>query len=199
MLSQLAQQAAQPDVEALRRMPKALRARCLEAFLKENGIPEPERSHIALAESLVFSEKPSARAHFPGNITLQRQYSTLCAVPSQQSPEPVTVQCPGVTELPQWGLRLHCRLSDAVQTDTDHFTVVPKGAVVVRSRQTGDQLRLPGGTKSLKKLLIDRKIPAARRSFVPVLADDGGVLGVYGIGPNQDRVGTGFCFRFEKL
>ncbi len=106
---------------------------------------------------------------------------------------------PGVTELPQWGLRLHCTLSDTARMDCDCFSVAPKGTVVVRSRQTGDELRLPGGTKSLKKLLIDRKIPAAQRSFVPVLADDEGVLGVFGIGPNQDRVGAGLCFRFETV
>ena len=49
-------------------------------------------------------------------------------------------------------------------------------------------MRLPGGTKSLKKIFIDRKIPAAQRSKVPVVCDDGGVLGVYGIGVNLDRV-----------
>ena len=31
-------------------------------------------------------------------------------------------------------------------------------------------MRLPGGSRSLKRLMIDRKIPAALRSAVPVLA-----------------------------
>jgi tRNA(Ile)-lysidine synthase len=51
-------------------------------------------------------------------------------------------------------------------------------------------MRLPGGTKSLKKLYIDRKIPASQRPLVPVLADDTGVLAVYGIGPNRDRISS---------
>ena len=32
------------------------------------------------------------------------------------------------------------------------------------------------------------KIPAAQRASVPVIADERGVLGVYGIGVNLDRV-----------
>ena len=48
-------------------------------------------------------------------------------------------------------------------------------------------MRLPGGSRTLKKLFIDRKIPAARRGLVPVIADEAGVLGVYGVGVNPGR------------
>jgi hypothetical protein len=49
---------------------------------------------------------------------------------------------------------------------------------------------VPGGSKILKKLFIDRKIPAAQRSRIPLVADDEGVLGVWSIGVNQDRAAT---------
>ena len=58
--------------------------------------------------------------------------------------------------------------------------------LVVRPRLPGDAIRLPGGTKTLKKWFIDRKVPAARRGLVPVFADDSGVLAVYGLGQNLD-------------
>ena len=58
----------------------------------------------------------------------------------------------------------------------------------MRSRQTGDTIRLFGGTKSLKKLFIDQKIPASRRNAVPVIADEDGVLAVAGFGGNLDRM-----------
>ena len=61
-------------------------------------------------------------------------------------------------------------------------------------------MRLSGGTKTLKELFIDRKIPAAQRMQIPVLADDAGVLGVYGLGANLDRVSeSGIQIRFEKI
>ena len=56
-------------------------------------------------------------------------------------------------------------------------------ALYVRSRKTGDSIKLPGRpSKSLKKLFIDEKIPAADRSSVPVIADAGFVAAVYGFG-----------------
>jgi tRNA(Ile)-lysidine synthase len=41
------------------------------------------------------------------------------------------------------------------------------------------------GTKTLKKLFIEKRIPLRKRPLVPVLADSNGVLGVYGIGADQ--------------
>ena len=48
-------------------------------------------------------------------------------------------------------------------------------------------MKLSGGTKSLKKLFIDRKIPASQRPLLPVLRDEKGVLGVCKIGISLDR------------
>ena len=72
---------------------------------------------------------------------------------------------------------------------------------MLRSRESGDSIRLSGGTKSLKKLFIDRKIPAAERGHIPVLCDEKGILGVYSVGVNLDRTGeagTAVTVRFEK-
>ena len=58
------------------------------------------------------------------------------------------------------------------------------GRITVRSRREGDNIRFPGrtGSKTLKKLFIERRIPARERAFVPVIADEAGVLAIYGIG-----------------
>ena len=71
------------SVESLKTMPKALRSRTLERFLKASGVKEPEDAHIALAESLVFSDRPSARAAFPGGVTIARNYDTLEALQAE--------------------------------------------------------------------------------------------------------------------
>ena len=161
-----------PDVEILRNMAPAVRARALERFLKTNGVREPEAVHIQLLESLVFSDNPSARANFPGGITIGRNYETLEVIPESE----------GVK------LDFTCSPAEEIINTPDVFTVVPVGNVYVRSRQTGDRIRLPGGTRTVKKLFIDRKIPAARRDCVPILCDDAGILGIPGIAVNLDRV-----------
>ncbi|MCL2391310.1 MAG: tRNA lysidine(34) synthetase TilS [Oscillospiraceae bacterium] len=64
------------------------------------------------------------------------------------------------------------------------------GKITVRPRREGDKLRLIGQdvTKTLKKLFIERRIPARKRSFVPVIADSKGVLAVYGLGRSERAV-----------
>lgn len=198
-LSQLSPKGGDLSVSHLRQFPKALRSRCMEDFLKQSGVKEPERSHIALAENLVFSEKPSARAYFPGNVIIQRHYDSLFRVDPLEIPGSVEVSCPGVTELPQWGLRVICTPARETVNKAECFTVAVHGTVWVRSRAAGDGMRLPGGTKSLKKLFVDRKIPSSQRPFVPVLVDEEGVLGVRGMGANLDRLEAQWCFRFEAV
>ena len=92
-----------------------------------------------------------------------------------------------VLELPELGLVITCAPADCLEEGPDTFTLCPEGPIRVRFRETGDRICLPGGTKSLKKLFIDRKIPAHDRDRIPVLADDKGLLAVCGIGPDQGR------------
>lgn len=184
-LSSQAEFAVLPTVEVLKSMHSAQRSRMLERFLKQSGVKEPEEAHIALAEALVFSDKPSARASFPGGVTIARSYDRLEALGDDAPLETLILPCPG--EAAFSGLRAVCTPAERIINTADTFTVVPTGGMILRARQSGDAIRLSGGTKSLKKLFIDRKIPAAERPRIPVLCDENGVLGVYGVGVHLDR------------
>ena len=188
-----------PGVEALRAMPEAIRSRCIEAFLKQNGVPEPEDSHISAVEDILYSDRPSARVNLPGGVTVTRQYDRLEAENGEPVPEPAVVPCPG--EVLYGDYRVTCAPAGEIINTTDTFTVCPVGQVILRPRKSGDLIRLKGGTKSLKKLFIDRKIPAARREQIPVVCDKQGVLGVYSIGVHVDRAAgekPGVTIHFEK-
>lgn len=58
------------------------------------------------------------------------------------------------------------------------------GELILRTRLPGDSIRLAGRgcTKTLKKLMNELKIAKNLRDSIPVLADDGGVVWVYGAG-----------------
>ena len=198
-LSQQINSTTLPTVESLKTMPKALRSRALEAFLKESGVKEPEDSHIALAEALVFSEKPSARASLPGGVTIAREYDRLVCLPEMEMLVERVLPCPGELLLP--GLRITCEPAREAINTPDAFTVCPVGEIRIRSRKSGDSMRISGGSKSLKKLFIDRKIPASQRPRIPVVCDDAGILGVYTIGSNWDRTAgeTAVTIRFENI
>ncbi len=56
--------------------------------------------------------------------------------------------------------------------DLDKF----KGGMVVRNRESGDKIKLSGGSKKLKNLFIDLKIPREERCKVPVVVDENEVV-----------------------
>lgn len=189
------------DVCWLQQMPKARRSRVLAEFLRWCGVKEPEAEHIAQVDGLVFSSNPSAKAMLPGGVTIIRKYDKLTRWEEKPCQPTVTLQCPGVTKLPQSGLCIRCTEADRIENSANCFTVTLQGQPVVRCRQAGDTMRLAGGSKTLKKLFIDKKIPQHTRSAVAVIADDGGVLGVGGIGVNLDRAAStlpAVCIRIEQ-
>lgn len=61
------------------------------------------------------------------------------------------------------------------------------GKSVLRTRLAGDSIRLAGRgcTKSLKKLMNELSVPKELRDSLPVIADDAGVIWIYGIGVAQ--------------
>jgi tRNA(Ile)-lysidine synthase len=48
--------------------------------------------------------------------------------------------------------------------------------LVLRGRRAGDRVRTAGGTKTLKKLFIERRVPRSARARVPVFADATGAV-----------------------
>lgn len=194
-LEQASQIAFPPDVAQLRALPPALRRRALERFLRQSGVKEPEAKHIAQAENLVLCANPSASARFPGGITVRRVYDRLEAGEKAVVLDCYPIEVGKTLLLPQIGMQVKCLpgCQEGLQ-----LTLGEKP--VIRHRLPGDSISLPGGSKPLKKLFIDRKIPQHLRLAVPVIADDAGVAGVYGIGPTcRTRQGQAVTLIFEAI
>ena len=51
-----------------------------------------------------------------------------------------------------------------------------KGGITIRNRKQGDKIKLASGSKKLKDLFIDLKIPREDRCKVPVMVDTEGVI-----------------------
>ena len=172
------------DVETLRKLHAPLQNRSLGKLLISFGVKEPEAEHLELLRKVVYSENPSAYAAFPGDILIGRKYDTLVKLEELPPLGIHSLRCPGETLIPELGCKVICR---ALTEDGEGMKVRLGENPVIRSRTEGDTIRLSGGTKTLKKLFIDKKIPALERSRIPVLADDAGVAAVWGIGPDCDR------------
>jgi len=56
------------------------------------------------------------------------------------------------------------------------------GSIYARPRKEGDRIRMSGMSKSLKKLMCDKKLPLELRNRIPIICDDNGILAVPLIG-----------------
>ncbi len=192
LLDQLAARLDPADVNALREAPGPLRRRSIEGFLRKNGFPEPSAEHIAQAEQVVFSDNPSAKVTL-GGMTLRRCYDRLSADRAQVILPSRILPREGLTKLPEIGLAVRTAIAEG----PGEWVICPRGEMTVRCRAAGDVLTTPSGTKSLKKRFIDRKIPQWERLAVPVIADEQGVLAVYGFGTDETRRTGGPYVRIE--
>lgn len=194
-LAQLAREKKTLKVEALRNMPDAIRSRVLAEILEDFGVKEPSAQQIKRLEDVVYSPKPSAKAEFPNGVEIGRCYGTFQLLHRTED-FCQALPCPGRVALIAKGLQVTCRPIQA----GENIGFVPSGSLVVRSRKEGDRIRLSGGTKSLKKLFIDKKIPASVRNQILVISDDLGVIWVQNIGMNLDRMTpTGFTIQLDRI
>ena len=192
--------------------PDAVRTRAVRKMLQTICIPKLSHTHIEAVDRLLFTDAPSARVSLPNGWEAQREYDRLrltCKSGAATfAPVPLI---PGETAVvPELGLKIRCEFTkNFAKNRPGAFTfacrcdmIEPARGLLVRPRLPGDNIRLPGGTKTLKKWFIDRKIPAAQRGLVPVFADDSGVLAVYGLGQSLDRVAAegspAILFAIEK-
>lgn len=58
----------------------------------------------------------------------------------------------------------------------DATAFIASGDLIARSRREGDKILSGGMHKSIKKLMCDKKVPISRRSILPIICDDSGIL-----------------------
>lgn len=75
-------------------------------------------------------------------------------------------------------------VKEIVLKDTFDFDKIV-GKAVLRKRKEGDRADVHGGTKTLKKLFIEEKIPKEKRNSILVIADDRGVIWIEGFGADK--------------
>lgn len=171
--------------------PPALRRRAIRLLL--DVVAKPSRSHVDAVENLLMQTDGTASVNLPGDLVACRCYDTLTIAPSDtEAPLPVTPLFPGAA-LTVGNFTVSVSEPCLLQEPTDQIHTFAisahclAGTLTLRSRQSGDLLRLPSGSRSLKRLMIDKKIPAHKRQQIPVLTDERGVVAVWGLGADRER------------
>ena len=137
------------------------------------GRTEFRQAHLQAVLDLAASADPSGQVSLPYGVTARRLYRDVL----------ITVKPPpaAVETIPLY--QGENRVGEWTVTVTG-----PAEGLVLRKRQPGDEIRLPKQVcKSLKKLMIEKKIPRCQRDGLPVAADGDGLLAVALVGENTDH------------
>lgn len=200
----------------LKHAPETIRSRAVRQILQRISAPKLTSAHIRAVCALIASEDPSAEAALPGGWTAARQYELLTLGERTCAPlwKPVTLCMNGVTPIPELGLQIRCHMEQGAQkkpqNENSATTFIcgcdmmeKNQTLLARPRASQDTMRVSGGHRTLKRLMIDRKIPAAQRSSLPVIVCGSYVIGVYGVGENLDNTagesGRVCVIEIEKL
>ena len=145
--------------------------------------------------ALSRSRNPSAYVMLPAGVTVRREYGKLRFEKDAAAPEPSELiprqlEIGKTTVLHEAGIAISCGIEPK---NSQNFRFIHKfyfdysriyGILSVRARREGDTIHLAGHEhgKTLKKAMIDAKIPRCRRGLVPVICDERGIIAVDGIG-----------------
>ena len=155
--------------------------------------------HLQSVLQLCRSADPSAQVNLPWQLTARRVYDRLvlsrgelpAACPDREVP------LPGIIQTGFYEIRTeHEVYAGQRHSQWEFWLSDTLSALRIRPRRTGDDLQLPGRhTRTLKKLLIDARIPKGVRDTLPVFCTPEGTLAAAAaFGPDASCVpvpGTG--------
>ena len=167
----------------LKDAPRPLAVRACALLAEELGLGM-ESTHLEAVLALCGAGCPSARVSLPGG-TARREYDRL--VFSKGTPERVEESIP-LGAAVRWGKwSATCReelCPEKAYENPASFFLRPE-EYTLRSRREGDEVKLgKRPRKTVKKLMIECKIPAQKREQIPVLDCGGRAAALGGFGPD---------------
>ena len=145
-------------------------------------------SHLESVVDLCQKEDPSGQIDLPHSLVARREYERLCLTRRREKKtiELQTIDREGDYSAGEWTLNCRCVTYGGQSGGLYEFYISPVSHVTVRTRKTGDQLRLAGRcNKSVKKWLVEEKIPRHLRDTLPVLEMEHRVVAVTGLGADE--------------
>ncbi|HEX9079915.1 MAG TPA: tRNA lysidine(34) synthetase TilS [Desulfuromonadaceae bacterium] len=182
------------DVASLAEHHPAMRRRLFRLMLERlaGNLDRITRRHIAALESLLDSSRPNAALNLPQGLAAVREYGVLRMrrlPPPATSPPPLCIPGPGTYPLPGGG-----SLSVTIEPVPSDYAAFPPHTACfdpakapfpwqVRRFRHGDRIVPHGmkGSKKVKDLFIDARVPLPRRRRTPLVFSGGTLIWVCGV------------------
>ena len=177
------------SAEALKGCERALATRKIKNALADiDGIGA---AHIAAVLDIATGEDPSAEVSLPNGYKAARQYDKIIIEKGKCEVQPFEITLSeGENTYPNGKIEVNVNTKSKdvnnsftkVLLDCDKIT----GKLTARSRKVGDKIALEGGTRSVKRLMIDKKVPSKIRDTIPVICDGERVIAVAFCGVDRE-------------
>lgn len=133
--------------------------------------------------SILNSNEPNSEIHLPNNLILLREYDKFTIqVATETVDYEVDFNDFGTYVLPNGDELVISEKKSEFHTHSYKLCyndlVFP---IKVRNRRNGDKIKLPFGTKKIKSLFIDLKIPLKKRDTQPLVLHNGEIVWIPGI------------------
>ncbi|GAB7387195.1 tRNA lysidine(34) synthetase TilS [Bacillaceae bacterium] len=179
---------------AFRKLDLALQRRIVKLILSclSPAQTEPLFLHVKEILRLIGGEKPSASLDLPAECRVEIVYDRVRFARGKKqgaADYAYALRIPGETEIPELGKKVRCRLFAAGERPeltapfaVFDFDLLPEEPIL-RRRRPGDRVKPLGmdGSKKVKDIFIDKKIPRTERDFCPVVACGGEIVWIPGI------------------
>jgi len=175
------------DIKKFLKMPLPLQRRGIQLILNYLYKVKPaslSAIHIDQVFLLIHHQEPSGKLDFPNGLRVIRSYFQLSFQFEQITAEPYVFElnAPGTIILPN-GKSINIDYVDKEVPDSEHNTAFfnadrIKWPIIIRTRKKGDRMTLKGiqGSKKLKDIFIDQKVPVQDRDSWPVITDKEGFI-----------------------
>ncbi len=176
--------------EPLQQMHRALRLRVLRLAVEEaTGTTQNlTQAHLEAMEHLLMQNQNGFVQIVGGwQCCLEYQRLMFCKEQTQKTEYLYDLQLDMPIYIKEMDVFVECGIiteKNAEFCDNDYTKLFDydkiKKSLCVRNRRAGDRMRLHGGTKKIKSLFIDEKIPKAQRDTKLLLACGEEILWIYG-------------------
>ncbi|MFC0274281.1 tRNA lysidine(34) synthetase TilS [Metabacillus herbersteinensis] len=185
VLKRKEKQEVEIDTELFCDLPLPLQRRGIQLilnYLYENIPSSLSSIHIEGLQTLLSREHPSGSLDYPGGLKVIKSYQ-LCLFTfehKQFEPYCYTLEIPSMLNLPNGYIIKSDIEKNIHEKNGNHTFIINRsfltGPLLIRTRKPGDKIKVKGmnGTKKVKDIFIDEKVPLHSRSLWPIVEDGNG-------------------------
>jgi len=175
------------DIKQFQTMPLPLQRRGIQLILNYLYKEKPaslSAIHIDQVFSLIYHHEPSGTLDLPNGLKVIRSYFELFLQYEQLKPESFYFEInePGTIMLPNGGSIIIDYITgenpDVSKNSAIFNAALLQFPLIIRNRRKGDRMTIKGikGSKKLKDIFIDQKVPRQDRDMWPVITDGEGFI-----------------------